>query len=178
VSDAGTPAAVANTAGSPASVAGAGDTTTVLLSIGPKTNTTFSIGEHKVQIVAGSICDPATAGYGPALWDAPCQPSKETVLVTAKAYTSAEGRPVLTFTPDLRFVPGRTNKIWLLDPAAASRQAGVLAWCPTGGAACVDEGATDASLATDYTGQGYAHRRIKHFSGYTVVANRKGGRAE
>jgi hypothetical protein len=146
-------------------------TSTVTLTIAPTTTATFTVNSHRVKIVAGSVCDPATAGYGPALWDAPCQPAATTVRVTAKAWTGADGRPVVTFSPDLRFVPGKVNTIWLLDRAAAAQQTGVLAWCPTGAATCVDEGKTDASLVTQYTADGYAYRRLKHFSGYTVVAN-------
>jgi hypothetical protein len=77
---------------------------------------------------------------------------------------------VITFSPDLRFVPGKVNTIWLLDRTAASLQKGVLVWCPTGTLTCVDESQADPSLVTRYTADGYAYRRLKHFSGYTVTA--------
>jgi hypothetical protein len=141
------------------------------MTITPTTTATFTVNNHRVKIVAGSICDPATSGYGPTLWDAPCQPATTTVTVTAKAWTGADGHPIVTFSPDLRFVPGKINTIWLLDRNAAAQQKGVLAWCPTGATTCVDESRNDPSLVTQYSTDGYAHRRLKHFSGYTVVAN-------
>ncbi len=158
------------------SATGAGSTSAVTLTITPTTTATFTINAHRVRIVAGSICDPATSGYGPGLWDAPCTPASKTVTVKATAAVGADGHPVVTFSPDLRFVPGKVNTIWLLDRDAASQQAGVLAWCPTGGTACVDEGATDPSLVTRFTADGFAYRRLKHFSGYTVTANRSAAR--
>ncbi len=139
------------------------------MTITPTTNATFTVNRHRVQIVPGSVCDPATSGYGPSLWDAPCRPATSSVKVTAKAWTSPDGRPMISFSPDLRFVPGKVNTIWLLDPTAAARQAGVLAWCPTGSATCVDESRGDPSLATRYTADGYAYRRLKHFSGFTIM---------
>jgi len=147
-----------------------GGTSSVTLTISPTTSATFQINAHKVRIVAGSVCDPATSGYGPTLWDAPCTPAAATVTVTAKSWTDANGRPRVSFWPDLRFVPGKVNTIWLMDKNAAASQSGVLAWCPTGGTACVDESETDASLVTNYTSDGYAYRRLKHFSGYTIGA--------
>ena len=147
-----------------------GGTASVTLTISPTTSATFQINAHKVRIVAGSVCDPATSGYGPTLWDAPCTPAIATVTVTAKSWTDANGRPRVSFSPDLRFVPGKVNTIWLMDKNAAASQSGVLAWCPTGGTVCVDESETDASLVTNYTSDGYAYRRLKHFSGYTIGA--------
>ena len=46
-----------------------------------------------------------------------------------------------------------------------------VAWCPSDGTACVDESAADPSVDTQYGTNGFTSRRIKHFSGYTVVAN-------
>ncbi len=162
-----------STSTSTSSTTGAGSTAAVTLTITPTTTATFTINAHRVRIVAGSICDPATSGYGPGLWDAPCTPASKTVTVQATSTVGADGHPVVTFSPDLRFVPGKVNTIWLLDREAAAQQSGVLAWCPTGGAACVDEGATDPSLVTRYTADGFAYRRLKHFSGYTVTAGRR-----
>jgi hypothetical protein len=166
----GSTSVVTTTSTSSTSSSSGGGTSSVTLTISPTTSATFQINAHKVRIVAGSVCDPATSGYGPTLWDAPCTPAKSTVTVTAKSWTDANGRPRVSFAPDLRFVPGKVNTIWLLDKNAAASQSGVLTWCPTGGTACVDESETDASLVTNYTSDGYAYRRLKHFSGFTIGA--------
>lgn len=145
------------------------DTTTVVLAVSPATPSTLTVGNHQLQLAANAICDPATSGYGPLLWDAPCTPATQTIRFTVKAWTTPTGRPSVKFSPDVRFVPGTTNRLWLLDPAAAAQKRGVLAWCPTGSPACVDESLTDPSLVTQYTADGYAYRRLKHFSGYEVL---------
>lgn len=145
-----------------------GDTARVTLTISPTTNATFQVNTHKVQIVPGSVCDPKTSGYGPGSWNVPCTPAKSTVTVTAKSWTTKDGHPMVAFSPDIRFVPGKVNTIWLLDTKAASAKLDPLTWCPGNGAACVNEGATDGDLVTKYTSDGYASRRLKHFSGYTV----------
>ena len=155
------------------------DTARVTLTVTPTTTATFQVNVHKVRIVAGSICDPKTSGYGVGTWDAPCAPATGTVTITAKSWTNAQGRPVIAFSPDVRFVPGKVNTIWLMDPKAAANKADPLTWCPTDAAACVNEALGDPSLATGYTSDGFATRRIKHFSGFTVgfgVAD-VGGRA-
>ena len=143
-----------------------GDTARVTLTITPTTTATFQVNVHRVRIVAGSICEPATSGYGVGRWDAPCAPAKGTV--TAKAWTTSTGRPMVSFSPDVRFVPGKVNTIWLLDKKAAVNKLDPLTWCPTGSTTCVDESLTDASLKTSYTADGYATRRIKHFSGFNT----------
>lgn len=145
-----------------------GDTARVTLSISPTTTATFQVNVHRVFITAGSICDPATSGYGVGTWDRPCTPAKTTVRVTAKAWTNKSGHPVVVFSPDLRFVPGKVNTIRLLDRNAAAQQVDPLTWCPTGTTACVNEAQSDPTLATVYTSDGYASRRIKHFSGFTM----------
>jgi hypothetical protein len=145
-----------------------GDTARVTLTVTPTTTATFQVNVHRVRIVAGSICEPATSGYGVGTWDAPCKPAAGTVTITAKSWTNAQGRPVVSFSPDVRFVPGKINTIWLMDPKAALQKADPLTWCPAGATTCVNEAQSDPSLATTYTSDGYATRRIKHFSGFTV----------
>jgi hypothetical protein len=130
-----------------------GDTARVTLTVTPTTTATFQVNVHRVRIVAGSICEPATSGYGVGTWDAPCKPA---------------AGPVVSFSPDVRFVPGKINTIWLMDPKAALQKADPLTWCPAGATTCVNEAQSDPSLATTYTSDGYATRRIKHFSGFTV----------
>ncbi|MDF1503864.1 hypothetical protein [Roseisolibacter sp. H3M3-2] len=156
-------------------------------SVGDTTYTTFTYtpaaaleqgfaNAHKLSMPAGAVCDPQTSGYGPSLWDAACTPLAQPITFTAKSWTSAAGRPRITFSPDVRFVPGKVVTLRLKDVQASDLGVGALVWCPQSGAACVDEGATDASLATYFSkNEMFVFRRLKHFSGYTVVVDRAGG---
>ena len=63
----------------PGGASGSGSASTITLTIGPTTTATFQINAHRVRSEAGSICDPATSGYGPAYWDQPCTPAKSTI---------------------------------------------------------------------------------------------------
>ena len=62
--------------------------------------------------------------------------------------------------------------LWL-DDRAAAQAGGAIVWCPSDGSACVDAGAADPAVATQTDApDGKMYRRLKHVSGYTVVANR------
>ena len=148
-----------------------GDTTYTNFRVDPKDNRMIVIvGTHKLDIPPGAICDPATSGYGPSLWDAPCAPAAAGVDFTAKTWDDAAGRPHLVITPDVRFVPGAVVTMYMKDPKAALEATSNIVWCPTGSATCVNESAGDASLAPSRDGSnGWISRRVKHFSGYNVV---------
>jgi hypothetical protein len=148
-----------------------GDTTYTSFRVDPKDNRMIVlVGTHKLDIPPGSICDPATSGYGPTLWDAPCTPAASGVDFVAKTWTDAAGHPRLDITPDVRFVPGAVVTIYLKDRQAALDATSNIAWCPTGGAACYNESLNDPSLAPSRDGtNGWISRRVKHFSGYNVV---------
>ena len=153
----------------------AGDTVVTLIQVGtdPSHAIAMSIGNSsKIEFpyAAGSICDPATANYGTASWDAPCAASAKPVRIVAKSWINAEGKAATDFQPALRFVPGldKPSVVVLRDAALAGTR---VDYCtPT---ACVDEAEADPSLAAvlDPT-NGKVYRPIKHFSGYTVIANR------
>ena len=122
---------------------------------------------------AGAVCDPLTSGYGVGTWDQACVPALAPIVFTSKAWTDAAGRPHLTVSPDVRFVPGKVVTLRLKDPEAASQGIGTLAWCPTGGTTCVNEAATDASLTTYFSkNELFVYRRLKHFSGYHIILGR------
>src|SRR3712207_3165384 len=69
-------------------------------------------GDHVLYIPANSICDPATSGYGAALWDAPCAPLQQPIEITA-TWSTVNDNPVISFSPDLRFVPSTDESRWV-----------------------------------------------------------------
>jgi hypothetical protein len=132
-------------------------------------------GGHQLTMPAGAVCDPLTAGYGVGTWDQGCLPLLTPIVFTARSWTDAAGRPHLTFSPDVRFVPGKTVTLRLKDRTASITEGSAIVWCPTGQAKCVDESLSDAALTTlrDPNGM-FVYRRLKHFSGYNVVVDRSG----
>jgi hypothetical protein len=155
----------------------AADTTVTVFVVGTNASTaaSFVIGhESKIDfpLAAGSICNPATSGYGPAEWDRPCAALTAAVRITAKTWINAAGKVATDFQPALRFVPGQRKPVLLTLKDAALAGTRVDFCTPT---ACVDEAAADKSLATVLDPKtGKVSRAVKHFSGYVVVANRGG----
>jgi hypothetical protein len=95
------------------------------------------------------------------------------VRIVARTWINAVGKAATDFQPALRFVPrtGRPVLLTLKDAALAGTR---VDYCTATG--CVDEAATDPSLAAVLDpSNGKVTRAIKHFSGYTVVANRTSG---
>jgi hypothetical protein len=149
-----------------------GDTTYTTFRIDPNDNGTIVIvgGVHKLDVPKGAVCDPATSGYGPTLWDAPCTPATSGVTFTAKSWFDANGHPSIVISPDVRFVPGKVVTMFMKDKNAALDSTSDIWYCPTGGTTCTNESKVDPSLAPTRDGNGgYISRRVKHFSGYTVV---------
>jgi hypothetical protein len=169
----------------PASIAGAeshgpslttattvGDTTYTTFRIDPNDNGTIVIvgGVHKLDVPKGAVCDPATSGYGPTLWDAPCAPATAGVDFSAKSWFDVAGHPHIVITPDVRFVPGKVVTMFMKDKNAALDSTSNILYCQTGTTTCINEAKVDPSLAPSRDGNaGYVSRRVKHFSGYTVV---------
>jgi hypothetical protein len=122
---------------------------------------------HHVQFQANSVCDPATSGYGPSLWDTPCTPAKGPITFVVTSWRDANGRTQLSVSPDVRFVPGTTETLFLNDNPGKAKKAAIL-WCSSLVNGCVDETLTDPTLDPKVSG-GHVQRRIKHFSGYNVV---------
>lgn len=132
---------------------------------------TFS-SEASVYMPSGAVCNLLTSGYGPAVWDAPCAPATLPIPFTVKTWRTADGRPQMTIAPDVRFVPGKTVTLFMYKTASADSVGGVIAWCPTGGGECVDEGVADVTLLSHDDSE-LVYRRIKHFSGYNVTFGRR-----
>ena len=168
-----------------------GDTTVTTLVLEPDSGfVVAALGDgHTITFPAGarSVCDPRTSSYGVGAWDAPCAPSVDSVTITARSWMD-HGVPRVAFHPALRFVPTTAGKapatnagvvLALKNPHAKfTGRVNRIDYCPTIDAAhpaapspCVDESATDPSVATVMTPSGFWQRRVKHFSGYTVLVN-------
>jgi hypothetical protein len=159
----------------------AGDTTVTLLQVGTDAGKGVTVGlglasRLHFPYAAGSICDPAASSYGPGTWDTPCAAATRPVRIVAKSWLDAHGKVATDFRPALRFVPGlgKPAVLVLKDVALAGTP---VDYCSEAG--CVDEALADPALRAylDHD-NGFVYRAVKHFSGYTVVANRATTRAE
>jgi len=150
-----------------------GDTTVAVLVVDPSVSQTYSMGPHKLVIRQRAICDLATTPYGPAYWNASCEPSKVPVTITARVF-NRNGRLHVDFSPALRFVPDAKRpsaELWIKDKEASLNGAFNILYCVD--AVCWDESVLDPSLATHRDPKsGFIYRQLKHFSGYEVAAGR------
>ena len=147
------------------STTSAAPTTQTFVYSGQELKVSFGDG-HELKMDSASVCDPATSGYGPGMWDRPCAPATSPITFTVTSWRDADGRPQVTFSPDVRFVPGTTETLYLNDNPGQAKKA-TIRWCAASGV-CVDESLTDPTLTTKISA-GRVARRIKHFSGYNVV---------
>jgi hypothetical protein len=146
------------------------------LVIDPRVARSYAFGDHSIYFPAYSICDPATSGYGPPLWDAPCQPQTTTITVTVK-WSSKGGHAYARFEPKLRFVPAgpEESSRWVILTMYDRRKVNDVdqyqIYYETEDEKWVDEAKTDPTLRawTDRT-RNVVYRRIKHFSGYMLAA--------
>jgi hypothetical protein len=148
---------------------------TVTVTVYPNSTVTMTVGDHRLKLPAGTICAP-TSSYGASEWDKPCATSTGGVTITAKASVNASGHARVDFSPRLRFKPnasGQVVTLYLLDKEAAAARGFTVLYCADGAVICIDESATDASVATkvDAT-NGFLYRRLKHFSGYSIGVGR------
>ena len=151
------------------------DTVRFTMTIDPSANTTYNLGNgNSLYFPAGSLCA-GTSSYGPMEWDKPCAPAQRSITVNAKAWIGTNGKPRVDFDKHIRFAP--TNNpakyvvIQFADLQASLDSRLDILYCPTATSVCYNEAKTDPSLATmrnPITGK--VTRRIKHFSGYNVVA--------
>ena len=142
----------------------------------------FVVGYNAVYFPPNAICDPATSGYGPSVWDRPCQPATRRVAIRARAGTGRNLRGWIHFEQDLRFVPSSDPSRWVQiymwtpdvqrsRPANATEleRAWNILWVPGPKERGIDESLQDPTLATQVLwGTGIVTRRVKHFSGYQV----------
>jgi hypothetical protein len=141
-------------------------------------NVYVSAEGHRITIPANSICKVGVSGYGPTFWDKACATATAPIVFTIKSTVDASGRPRIDIHPDVRFSPSKTVTASFVDAAAAAQFNALIAYCPALGG-CVDEAKTDPSLRT-YTDKltGRVSRRLKHFSGYTVIVGFDGESSE
>lgn len=153
---------------------GRDDTGDADLVIDPNVSRVYSFGQNWVYFPARSICDPATSGYGPALWDAPCTPISAPITVHVK-WDPRGGHAWAKFTPELRFVPSANIWNWVIlafhdKQNLRDTNYNILYEAP-GDSVWVDESVSDPTLrawvdAVHKT----VYRRVKHFSGYMLNA--------
>lgn len=138
-----------------------------------KNGVTQRLGNHVLVLSAGSVCDPATSGYGTAFWGAACTPFKGSIIFTATTYEDANGYPYIDFQPDVRMVPTKEGHLYLKDGKRTNATTLTIDWCNAAGH-CVDESNTDPSLQTRRVGKSrILDRPLKHLSGYYVAAGRE-----
>jgi hypothetical protein len=128
-------------------------------------------GDHVLTMPANVVCDPATSGYGVSFWDLPCATLDRAIQVTA-TWSERNGEPVVSFSPDLRFVPSDDASRWVNLSLKASKGIDpelsyAILWYDTVSSQWIDESKTDASLRTrTYQSGNLVVRRLKHFSDY------------
>ena len=133
-------------------------------------------GDHQVFFPANSICDPATSGYGPDLWDTPCTPLSEPITIHA-TWSSKYGHAFIQFSPNIRFVPTSDPSQYVtitmkdfdaLDPNYHYP----IFWYRESDGMWVDESSFDPTLEStiDLPGNRVS-RRLKHFTGYFLGAS-------
>jgi hypothetical protein len=133
------------------------------------------LGNHLVSFPANSICDPATSGYGPDLWDTPCTPLQQPITIHA-SWKSKLGHAFIDFEPALRFVPtsdpSQYVTLTMKDYVALdSTQRYPIYWLRPSDSTWVDEGMLDSTENPVMNIQGNkVTRRLKHFSGYLIGA--------
>ena len=130
-------------------------------------------GDHVLYVPANVTCDPETSDYGSALWDAPCALASAPIRVTA-AWSTVNGRPTISFSPDLRFAPSKHEKDWVQLSLNASKSIDperyyAILWFDKQAGQWVDESQSDPTLkARIYLNGNLVTRRLKHFSEYAL----------
>jgi len=135
----------------------------------PKTGVTHRLGDNVISIPAGAVCK-ADEYYALHQWDQPCKPVNHSIVFTATTFNNAAGAPYVEFQPAVRFSPDKEVDLYLRDGKRTTPGVLGIYWCPTVGAACVDESTTDGTLATSRVGtSSILVRRVKHFSGFVIT---------
>jgi hypothetical protein len=151
---------------------------------------TYHVGDFDVVMPAGAVCDPKTAKYGPKHWDDDCIPARQSITVSVVAQKQ-HGQVSIDFQPDIRFRPAAgsvrietraysdlltSSAVRQLSPGSSYFDQFAISYVPTGKTTRIDEvqSTGDRSLATHVDlSTGVVWRRVKHFSGYTILAGDK-----
>lgn len=144
----------------------------------------FSVGAYTVSFSGNSVCDPTISTYGETEWDKSCTvlADGQSIKIHATISRTVTGLAV-DFTPALRFSP--SAKVIISTDAFASYilanqdyfrthhsalSAFAILYSPSLGAKAVSDFALDRSVTTHVDlNTGLVWRRVKHFSGYSVV---------
>lgn len=145
---------------------------------------TFNVGAFTISIPANAVCDPAQSTYGDGTWDTDCvtlgSEQSLSMHATVQQTTSGVG---LDVTPAIRFSPKSVvvvsttafadvilaNKEYFQNHKDALRPL-ALYYTPTLDGARIADYTADKTLKTHVDfGNGRVWRRVKHFSGYSVV---------
>ncbi len=134
-------------------------------------------GKFTIDYPANAVCDPETSGYGPDVWDTPCNTLNEDITVTAKIWVD-EGRSHVDFSPDIRFDPSKDVYVSSVVPGLqgqedndATRGQFSIWYTRREGDTryFINDAANDARLASSFDlVNGKARRKVQHFSGYFV----------
>jgi hypothetical protein len=150
------------------------DTLVFAFTINPGVSATYDIGAgNKLTVPAQTLCDPATASYGPTEWDKPCPLATTPVTVTFRGWLNKYGHPHIDFEPNLRFeTPSNGGGGWVSlsfsDAGAWVDPTTKILYCTTR-TSCIDESITDLDVKTNKGLDLVVWRKIKHFSGYNVA---------
>ena len=143
----------------------------------------FSIGgSYTVNFPPNSVCDPSQSSYGEGEWDKACVTLGQPLKIHAVLSVTSTGMAV-DFSPALRFSPNKTVTISTdifasailanKDYYASNRKALnflTIFYSPSLGAPGVKDFSNDRSVITHIDmSTGRVWRRVKHFSGYSVV---------
>jgi hypothetical protein len=129
------------------------------------------LGDYQLSIPAGVVCDPATSGYGPSYWNAPCRSLNRPLAVTAE-WVTVDGNQFIRFRPAIRFAPSSNPRNWVIlsakpDGAFDPLKNYAILWRDPVTQTWVDESATDPSLKAQLDPRtNRVLRRLKHFSDY------------
>jgi hypothetical protein len=144
----------------------------------------FSLGAYTVSFPGSSVCDPAVSTYGATEWDKNCTvlAKGQSIKVHASISRTSTGIAV-DFTPALRFSP--SAKVIVSTDVFASfilanqdyfrthhnaLSAFAILYSPSLGSTGISDFAADRSVTTHVDlNTGLVWRRVKHFSGYSVV---------
>ena len=156
-----------------------GDTTIQKFTVNPPDGKLIEFGKNSGNVIAippNTLCSPTANSYGPTEWQNPCIHAKSSISFEVRSWKDAMGVPHADFLPKIRFSPTAAAPVVLYfqAPMLNDFTSVYIPYCNALNI-CVNEGRTDAALETyvaPLNGGGYwVYRTLRHFSGYTVVAD-------
>jgi hypothetical protein len=145
---------------------------------------TAKIGGFTLIYPDNAVCDPGNSGYGPNEWKKPCSTLKHPITIRGKMWVDENGVSVADFSPDIRFNPSANVYLGTIIPQIIGSDASddvlrrtySIGWSTRQGNTryFFDDGAGDPDLITRFgrttngRANGWAQRRVEHFTGYWV----------